>query len=138
MTKKFWIGILIVSTLALIGVSYQKFLKNPRCAYDGSPITPIYEVDIVLKDTSINTFCSIYCANQWFKENVQLVDHVLVTDEIRGYKIDSYMAYFVESEFITNKTNDNRIHAFQQRQDALTHAEKFHGTMIDDPFFVDE
>ncbi|MGQ3683802.1 MAG: hypothetical protein ACUBOA_02105 [Candidatus Loosdrechtia sp.] len=138
MTKKFWIGILIVTTLALIGVLYQKFLKNPQCAYDGSPITPIYEVDIIQKDNTIKKFCSIYCANHWFSQNVQLVDHVLVTDEIRGNKINSYMAYFVESELITNKTNNNRIHVFQQRQDALTHAEKFHGTMTDDPFTVDE
>ncbi|MDN3511838.1 MAG: hypothetical protein QY310_12695 [Candidatus Jettenia sp. CY-1] len=138
MTKKFWIGIVIVLTIALIGVSYQKFLRNPRCAYDGSPIAPIYEVDIVLKDASIHRFCSIYCATQWFRKNTQPVDHILVTDEIRGNKIDSYMAYFVESELITNETNDNRIHVFQQRQDALTHAEKFHGKMTDDPFTIDE
>lgn len=138
MTKKFWIGLIIILIVALAGVFYQKFLKNPRCAYDGSAIPRIYEVDIVLKDHSTRKFCSIYCAAQWFKSNAQWVDHVIVTDEIRGNKIDSYMAYFVESELITNETNDNRIHVFQQRQDALTHAEKFHGTMIDDPFTLDE
>jgi len=138
MTKKFGIGLAIVFAIALIGVSYQKFLKNPHCAYDGSPVTPIYEVDIVLKEKSTKRFCSIYCATQWFKNNVTLIDHVIVTDEIRGNQIDSYMAYFVESELITNETNDNRIHAFQQRLDAITHAEKFHGTMTDDPFSLDE
>jgi hypothetical protein len=138
MTKKFWIGLAIIFAIALIGVSYQKFLKNPRCAYEGSAITPIYEVDIVLMDKSVKKFCSIFCASQWFRNNVKLVNHVIVTDEIRGNKIDSYMAYFVESELITNETNDNRIHVFQQRQDAITHAEKFHGTMTDDPFSLDE
>ena len=121
-----------------MGVMYQKYVKSPRCAFEGSAITPIFEVDMVLKDKSTQKFCSIYCATQWFKKNAKSVDHVLVTDEIRGNKIDSYMAYFVESELITNETNDNRIHVFQQRQDALTHAEKFHGTMTDDPFAVDE
>lgn len=48
------------------------------------------------------------------------------------------MAYFVESELITHETNDNRIHVFQQRQDALTHAQKFHGRMVDDPFTIEE
>ncbi|MFN3532138.1 MAG: hypothetical protein ACK41Q_06425 [Candidatus Brocadia sp.] len=138
MTKKFWIGLIIILIVALAGVSYQKFLKGPRCAYDGSVVPRIYEVDIVLKDHSTRKFCSIYCAVQWFKKNAQWVDHVIVTDEIRGNKIDSYMAYFVESELITNKSNDSRIHVFQQRQDALAHAEKFHGTMIDDPFTLDE
>lgn len=131
-------GLIIILIVALAGVSYQKFLKSPRCAYDGSAVPPIYEVDIILKDHSARKFCSIYCAVQWFKNNIPLVDHVVVTDEIRGNKIDSYMAYFVESELITNKTNDNRIHIFQQRQDALAHAEKFHGTIIDDPFTMDE
>lgn len=138
MTKKFWIGILIILIIAIIGVSYQKFLRSPRCSYDGSPVAPIYEVDIALKDSSTKKFCSIYCATQWFKRNIPFVDHVLVTDEIRGNKIDSYMAYFVESKLITHETNDNRIHVFQQRQDALTHAQKFHGRMVDDPFTIEE
>lgn len=138
MTKKFWIGLVISIIVAFTGVAYQKFLKSPRCAFDGSPVPPIYEVDIVLRDRSAKKFCSIYCAVQWFKNNNLLVDHVVVTDEIRGRKIDSYMAYFVESALITNETNDNRIHIFQQRQDALTHAEKFHGTITDDPFTMDE
>lgn len=136
--KKFCIGILVVVVIAFAGVSYQKFLKSPRCAYDGSPVPPIYEVDVVLKGNSSHKFCSIFCATQWVRKNPQVVDHVIVTDEIRGNKIDSYMAYFVESELVTNETNDNRIHVFQQRQDALTHAEKFHGAMADDPFTLDE
>ncbi len=138
MAKNFWIGLVIIFCISLTGVFYQKFLKNPRCAYDGSAVAPIYEVNVITKDGSHKKFCSIYCATQWFKKNIQQVDHVIVTDEIRGNKIDSYMAYFVESELITNETNDNRIHVFQQRQDAITHAEKFHGTMVDDPFTVDE
>ena len=138
MSKKYVIGLAICFVIALMGVTYQKFMKSPRCAYDGSAIPPIYEAELVMKDTSVKKFCSIYCASQWYKNNAKLVDHALVTDEIRGNKIDSYMAYFVESELITNETNDNRIHVFQQRQDALTHAEKFHGTMTDDPFSLDE
>lgn len=138
MTKKFWIGLAIFFGIALGGVLYQKFIKSPRCAYDGSAIPRIYEVDIVLKDRSTKKFCSVFCATRWYENNAQVIDHIVVTDEIRGVKIDSYMAYFVESELITNETNDNRIHVFQQRQDALTHAEKFHGTMTDDPFVLDE
>jgi hypothetical protein len=137
MTKKFWIGLIIVLIISLLGVYYQKYLKMPLCSFDGSRIAKIYEVDIALKDKTTRRFCSIYCASQWLKENTGLIDHVIVTDEIRGNKIELYMAYFVESELITNETNDNRIHVFQQRQDALKHAEKFHGEMVDDPFTVE-
>ncbi len=138
MSKTFWIGIVIVSIISLASVSYQKYLSNPLCAYDGSAVTAIYEVDVVMKDSSTKKFCSISCADQWYKSNHLLVDHVIVTDEIRGNKIDSFMAYFVESELITNKTNRNRIHVFQQRQYALIHAKKFRGEMADDPFYIDE
>ncbi len=138
MAKTFWIGISSALIIALMAVSYQKFLRNPFCAYDGSAVTTMYEVEIVLKDESTKKFCSIYCATKWFENNQHAVEHAIVTDEIRGNKIDSFMAFFVESELITNKTNDNRIHAFQQRQYALTHAEKFQGRMVDDPFTMDE
>ncbi|WP_133111864.1 hypothetical protein [Candidatus Scalindua japonica] len=138
MTKSFWIGIIIIIIVSVMGVFYQKYLSIHHCAYDGSAVTAIYEVDIVLNDGSVKKFCSIYCATKWFKINIQVVDHVIVTDEIRGNKIDSYMAYFVESDLITNKTNNNRIHAFQQRQHAQTHAKKFNGSAIDDPFEIDE
>ena len=103
MTKTFWIGIIIVLIVSVMGVCYQKYLSSHHCAYDGCAVTEIYEVDIVLKDSSVKSFCSIYCAAQWFKNNKQAVDHVIVTDEIRGNKIDSYMAYFVESNLITNE-----------------------------------
>ena len=129
---------IVVIVISLVWTFYQKYLRSPRCAYEGSAIPAIYEVNIALKDGSTKKFCSIYCAIQWYKKNTPLIDHVTVTDEIRGNKIDSYMAYFVASELITNKTNDNCIHVFQQRQDAITHAEKFHGIMADDPFTTDE
>ena len=103
MTKTFWIGITIVLIVSVMGVCYQKYLSSNHCAFDGCAVTAIYEVDIVLKDGSVKKFCSIYCATQWFKKNIQVVDHVIVTDEIRGNKIDSYMAYFVESNLITNE-----------------------------------
>lgn len=103
MTKTFWIGIIIVLIVSVMGVCYQKYLSSNHCAFDGCAVTAIYEVDIVLKDGSVKKFCSIYCATQWFKKNIQVVDHVIVTDEIRGNKIDSYMAYFVESNLITNE-----------------------------------
>ncbi|MDR4508096.1 MAG: hypothetical protein MRJ65_07660 [Candidatus Brocadiaceae bacterium] len=138
MTKKFWIGLGIFFLIAMIGTSYQKYLKKTRCAYDGSLVTQIYEIEMVLKDHSVKKFCSFYCARRWFDDNVEAVDHVLVTDEIHGTKIDSSMACFVESELITNETNNNRIHVFQSRQDALTHAKKFHGTMVDDPFMIED
>ncbi|GJQ50386.1 hypothetical protein KsCSTR_38250 [Candidatus Kuenenia stuttgartiensis] len=138
MTKKFCSGIALFLIIATLGVFYQKYVKYPRCDYDGSPVTPIYEVEIVLKDSGIKRFCSIYCAVQWFKKNKHAVDHVIVTDEIRGNKIDSYMAHFVESELITNETNDNRIHVFQQREYAQIHMDKFNGRIVDDPFEPDE
>ena len=138
MTKTFWIGLIIILTISLSSVAYQKYLRNPSCTFDGSAVTSIYEVEIFLKDNTSKKFCSIYCASKWFGKNNAQFGHAVVTDEIRGNKIDSYMAYFVKSNLVTNKTNNNRIHAFQQRQYALLHADKFQGEMVDDPFEIEE
>jgi hypothetical protein len=138
MTIKFWVGIGLCSLIALAGALHQRYGGNPRCEYDGSSIAPIYEVEIVLKDRSAKKFCSMYCAKQWFDHNAGTIDHVIVTDEIRGNKIESSIAYFVKSTLITNKANGNCIHAFQQRQAALTHAEKFGGFPAEDPFELDK
>lgn len=138
MTMKFWVGIGILSLVALAGVFYPKYVRNPHCEYDGSSIAPIYEAEIILRDKSSKKFCSIYCAKKWFDHNTNVIDHVIVTDEIRGSKVESGMAYFVKSDLITNNANDNCIHAFQQRQAALVHAEKFNGSPADDPFELDK
>ncbi|MEJ2245678.1 MAG: hypothetical protein P8Y80_06290 [Acidobacteriota bacterium] len=138
MTIKFWIGICIFLLIAAMGAFYQKCLAHPYCEYDGASIVAIYEVEIVLKDQSSRKFCSIFCAKHWFDNNKDIIDHVVVTDEIRGNKVESYLAYFVKSDLVTNETNGNCIHAFQQRQAAIAHADAFNGSPADDPFVLDE
>lgn len=137
MTKTFWIGILCAFSISLTAVVYQKYFSGPFCAYDGSAVNAVFEVDIDLRDGSKKIFCSIFCAQKWFNNNLKEIDHVIVTDEIRGSRIDSFVAYFVQSELITNRSNDNRIHVFKLRQDAKAHVKKFDGIMIDDPFAGD-
>ncbi len=121
--------------IAVIGTTYQKYYLSSRCAYDGSIIQPIYEVKIYLKDGTEKKFCSIFCAANWFNPNAENVEKVIVTDEIRGAEISSEVAYFVESELVTNKANGNRIHVFQQRPDAIEHMKRFNGDYAENPFY---
>lgn len=134
--KKF--TIIFFVTLALIavgGTTYQKYYRLSRCGYDGALIQPIYEVKIYLKDGVEKKFCSIYCATNWFNPNAEKVEKVIVKDEIRGTEISSEIAYLVESDLVTNKSNNNRIHVFQRRTDAIEHMKRFNGDYADDPFY---
>jgi hypothetical protein len=134
--KRFVIIFLVTLILIAVGgTTYQKYYRSSRCAYDGSVIQPIYEVKIYLKDGAENNFCSIYCAANWFNPNAEKVEKVTVKDEIRGTEISSEMAYFVESELVTNKSNGNRIHVFQRRTDAMEHMKRFNGDYEEDPFY---
>ncbi|MGD8984490.1 MAG: hypothetical protein PVH99_08890 [Desulfobacteraceae bacterium] len=105
-----------------------------RCSYDGTKLRPIYQVDALLDDGSTASFCSIYCATRWFKENEDKVIYFTVVDEITGQKFDSTLGYFVESDVVTIPEVKNRMHAFASKEDALTHARQFNGKLIENPF----
>lgn len=105
-----------------------------RCSYDGTKLRPIYQVDALLDDGSTASFCSIYCATRWFKENQDRVIYFTVVDEATGQKFDSSLAHFVESEVVTIPEVKNRVHAFYVKEDALKHAKQFNGKTIENPF----
>lgn len=105
-----------------------------RCAYDGTRIRPLYQVDAFLTDGTCVSFCSIYCATQWFKDNKDKVIYVTVIDEVTGQKFDSTLGHFVESDVVTVPEVRNRIHVFAVKEDALAHARQFLGRLIDNPF----
>ena len=105
-----------------------------RCAYDGTSINPLYQVDAYLLDGSVMRFCSIYCASRWLEKGENKVVYFTVTDEVTGQKIDSTLGHFVESDLVTVKAVNNRIHAFFTEQDALTHTRQFNGRLLENPF----
>ena len=105
-----------------------------RCAYDGTKINPLYEVEAYLSDSTVVSFCSIYCATRWLQGNKDRVIYFTVIDEVTGQKFDSSLAHFVESDVVTVREVKNRIHAFYVKEDALKHAEQFNGKAIENPF----
>ncbi len=105
-----------------------------RCAYDGTNIKPLYQVDAYLADGTAVGFCSIYCATRWLESNKDRVVYFTVIDEVTGHKFDSTLGYFVESDLVTIPEVKNRIHAFAGKEDALTHARQFKGELIENPF----
>jgi ABC-type nitrate/sulfonate/bicarbonate transport system substrate-binding protein len=105
-----------------------------RCAYDGTRISTLYEVEAYLSDGTVVSFCSIYCASRWLKSNKDRVIYFTVVDEVTGQKFDSSLAHFVESDVVTIPEVKNRVHAFYVKEDALKHAKQFNGKMIENPF----
>jgi len=105
-----------------------------RCAYDGTEISPMYQVDAYLVDKTTVSFCSIYCASRWYENNKDRVIYFTVNDEVTGNKFDSTLGHFVESDLVSVPEVNNRIHAFAVKEDALTHAKQFNGRLIKNPF----
>ena len=95
---------------------------------------PVYQVDVYLSDDQALSFCSIYCATRWLENNRERAMYFTVTDEVSGEKFDSSLAHFVESDLVTVREVNNRIHAFLVKDDALKHAGQFKGKLIENPF----
>ena len=136
--------ILVFAVVALLGGilgkktgKVQKEITDQtamRCAYDGTEISPMYQVDAYLVDKTTVSLCSIYCAGRWYENNKDRVIYFTVTDEVTGNKFDSTLGHFVESDLVSVPEVNNRIHAFAVKEDALTHVRQFNGKLIENPF----
>lgn len=134
--RKSFTGITVILfsiLLALASVLYKSH-KADRCDYDGTKITPVYEVDIILDNGDTLRFCSVFCAKAWLRDNPSEADAVNVTDEITGEKIDASLAHYVESDVVTVSATWNRIHAFKDKKQAFSHARQHNGRFVENPF----
>ncbi|RJQ47946.1 MAG: hypothetical protein C4538_04680 [Nitrospiraceae bacterium] len=104
------------------------------CSYDGEDIMSIYEVNIKIKNGGMLRFCSVYCAEAWFRENSPEAASVTVTDELTGEKLDASLAIFVESDVVSVAATNNRIHVFKDEYQAREHAKQYNGRIVDNPF----
>ncbi|MBI3354720.1 MAG: hypothetical protein HY034_07525 [Nitrospirae bacterium] len=136
MSKWFKTGIFLILIIAVASGSaiYKKSQRFEKCDFDGVHIKPIYRVDAILKNNDAKRFDSIYCAYMWLSENKEPISHVMVRDEVTGEKIDASIAYYVDSEIITNNVNNNRVHAFLKLEDAERHAKSYRGRIVKNPF----
>ena len=128
------IFLVLMVAIALGSSIYKKTHKIEKCDFDGVHIKPVYQVDIILKDNAVKKFDSIYCAYMWLSQNKDAVSYIRVTDEVTSEKIDSSIAYYVDSEIITNNVNNNKVHAFLKLEDAEKHAKSYKGRIVKNPF----
>lgn len=128
------IFLVLMVAIALGSSIYKKTHKIEKCDFDGVHIKPVYQVDIILKDNAVKKFDSIYCAYMWLSQNKDAVSYIRVTDEVTSEKIDSSIAYYVDSEIITNNVNNNKVHAFLKLEDAEKHAKSYKGKIVANPF----
>jgi hypothetical protein len=102
----------------------------PRCAFDGLPIEPLYEVRVTGPAGEVLRFCCVRCARSWLDRGDEAARTVHVTDEASGALVSSETAYFVESRVVTNPVTENRVHAFREQADAEEHVRAFAGRML--------
>jgi len=126
--------VLIVSIILAAGSVLYQGQKALRCDYDGTRIIPVYGIDIMLRDGKTLKFCSVRCAREWSRKNLSPIDSVIVTDEVTGVVLDAALAHYVESDVVTVRAVQNRIHVFKEKSHALSHAGQHNGNIIDNPF----
>jgi hypothetical protein len=134
MAKSEWItGFLYVAVLALLPFvgHWARRDAGQTCAFDGSPIEPIYRVQVVDAKGQDRVFCCIGCAQTWLRRQPHAPRFVLVIDEISGTTLDARAAVFVRSLVVTNRVTGNRIHAFRRENDAAEHARAMGGRVLD-------
>lgn len=131
-------GSMLVLLIALAVVSWGRTSGSEACAMDGQELFPTLRVDFEMDDGTRPAFCSIRCARRWLENRVEVLPkEIIVRDALSGEPVDSYTAYFVRSEIVTNPANGNNIHAFQSEPDAAEHIRRFGGESVGDPFGVE-
>ena len=143
-----WKIIIIVVILSVgLGLfsSYRMYgHKVAACEQCGISINPTFEVVFHLKDGTKKRYCCVNDALHAYREMVDQVDWVAVTEQETGEKLNETDVIFVENDIVTCEPCDTRLHIFE----AETHGgiffehrvdkykKKFGGKNVDNPFFV--
>jgi hypothetical protein len=127
------IALIMAASLSIAVVALQQRGRSPRCALDGSPIQPLYEVVIIKENGKAHPFSCVLSARIWLAENRAPVSSIWVTDEGTGKRVRAESAFYVESKVMTTPHTGNRIHVFAQREAAETHARLFGGRFVVNP-----
>ncbi|NNF44622.1 MAG: hypothetical protein HKN62_16565, partial [Phycisphaerales bacterium] len=120
-----------VATLALVSRWSLEADRPGRCRLDGNRIHPIHQVDLMLDDRVLASFCCVRCGQEW--PETPHGSYWRVRDEVTGAPIDATNAYFVESRVVTVPSRGDRIHAFGAWPDAMDHMAQYDGTRLADP-----
>jgi hypothetical protein len=122
-------GLVMVSCLAIAGHLFRAG-REGRCAWDGLPIEPIYQVRLEERNGSSYMFCCLGCAERWWDRRGQDVRGLWVTDETSGIELAAHEAHFVRSTVVTNAITGNRLHAFREERAARQHAQAARGRVM--------
>jgi hypothetical protein len=132
---KVGLAYLLLAGLVAVGTSlWSRRAATGRCEQDGQELSAALRVDLEMADGTRHQFCSIECARRWLAgQSGAVLKAAVVRDALTGEPIDSYVAFFVRSKIVTNRSNGNNIHAFRYRTDAMDHIRRFGGELIADP-----
>jgi hypothetical protein len=126
---------LLLAAIVAMGTSlWTRHVASGRCEQDGQELPPALRVDLEMADGSEHQFCSVECARRWLvAQSGTVLKAAVVRDALTGEPLDSYTAFFIRSEIVTNRANGNNIHAFRYRTEALDHIRRFGAELIADP-----
>jgi hypothetical protein len=132
---KVGVAYLLLTAIVALGTSvWSRHGATGLCEQDGQELSPALRVDLEMADGTRHQFCSVECARRWLaRQSGAVLKAAVVRDALTGEPLDSYVAFFVRSEIVTNRSNGNNVHAFRFRTDAMDHIRRFGGELIADP-----
>ena len=143
-----WKLVLVVAIVSVgLGLfsSYRMYgHKVKSCELCGISINPTFEVSFHLKDGITRRYCCVNDALRAYRELVEKVEWVSVTEQETGEKLNADDAIFVENDIVTCAPCGTNIHIFE----AETHGglfyehrvtkymKKFGGKIVENPFLA--
>lgn len=125
--------------------SYRMYGQRVEaCEQCGISINPTFEVVFHLKDGTVKHYCCVNDALHAYREMVDQVEWVAVTEQETGEKLNATDAIFVENDIVTCEPCGTRLHIFE----AETHGglffehrvdkykKKFGGKNVNNPFLA--
>jgi hypothetical protein len=141
----------IVLTVAIISVGlglfssyYMYSQKVVSCQLCGISINPTFEARLHLKDGTVKRYCCVNDALHAYRELMERVEWVSVTEQETGEKLNATDVIFVENDIMTCAPCGTKLHIFE----AETHGglfyehrvnkymKKFGGKIVDNPFLA--
>jgi hypothetical protein len=123
-----WLIVLVAFVVGLpVAGWWSRRDAEPRCAFDGLPLQPAYQMRVVDSEGCTHRFCGVRCGRLWLERRATTPQGVWVTDEPSGEELDARFAHFVHSSVPTDAVNGNRVHVFRDPRAAEEHARAYHG-----------
>jgi hypothetical protein len=125
--------------VALVVIAFLPILADAtrqqvtRCAQDGQAVEPAFAVTVEFEHGPELPFCGVACAERWLTNSGRVAQRVIVTDCVRGDRLDARRAFYVRTYVGQGERVPDEIRVFASRKEAGAHIQAYGGEFVDQP-----